>query len=147
VKNGAAASFSSNSLSEGTHLITAKYTGSATFTGSASQVLTQTMFQSSKPSKVSVTLTSSPNPSGLGQAVTFVADLKTSGSSVPTGFVQFVSDGVVIGSAPVNGTKKASTASLAASGLALGNHPVYALYLGDQNFESAASSVLLQSVR
>ena len=57
-----------SSLAVGNHVITAVYSGDANFTGSTA-TLTQTVNQ-----RISSTaVTSSVNPSGVGQAVTFTA--------------------------------------------------------------------------
>jgi hypothetical protein len=54
---------STSSLSLGNHSITARYSGDATYVGSTSPTVTLTVW--------SISMTSSPNPSALGQTVTF----------------------------------------------------------------------------
>ncbi|HYM96421.1 MAG TPA: Ig-like domain repeat protein, partial [Candidatus Sulfotelmatobacter sp.] len=75
-------------------------------------------------------VTSSQNPSVYSEAVTFQADV-TSGSGEPTGNVQFSIDGQPY-EAPV--ALDHGTASVIASGLAIGHHIVSADYLGAGGF-------------
>jgi hypothetical protein len=73
-----------------------------------------------------LTLTSSPNPSIIGQPVTFTA--KVTGNS-PTGTVTFSENGKLIGSAPLVG----GVATFVISSLPIGSDPVTASYAGDAN--------------
>jgi hypothetical protein len=80
-----------------------------------------------------ITLTSSPNPSLLGQSVTFTATVPAGA----TGTVQFMEGSTLLGTGTISGT----TATFTTSTLATGTHPVTAVYSGDANFNSASSSV------
>ena len=75
------ATFTTSAFSVGTHTnITATYAGSATFQGSTSAPLTISVLKSA----TTVALTSSQNPSSLGQSVTFTATCsRRLGSAVP----------------------------------------------------------------
>ncbi|MBV9457469.1 MAG: IPT/TIG domain-containing protein, partial [Bradyrhizobium sp.] len=74
----------------------------------------------------SLNLTSSPNPSNIGQPVTFTAQVT---GNNPTGSVTFTDNGTVIGSAPlVNGIATFTIATLPS-----GNNSVTASYPGDAN--------------
>jgi hypothetical protein len=74
----------------------------------------------------SLNLTSSPNPSNVGQVVTFTA--KVTGSN-PTGTVTFTENGQVIGTA----TLLSGVATFTTSSLHAGNNSVTASYPGDVN--------------
>jgi Autotransporter beta-domain/IPT/TIG domain len=74
----------------------------------------------------SLNLTSSPNPSNVGQVVTFTA--KVTGSN-PTGTVTFTENGQVIGTA----TLLSGVATFTTSSLHAGNNNVTASYPGDVN--------------
>src|SRR5206468_1393683 len=63
------ATFTTSTLAVGSHSITASYGGDATFSGSTSSPLTQTV----KKAGTTTLLSSSANPSVSGQAVTFTA--------------------------------------------------------------------------
>ena len=85
------ATFSTSTLSTGTHTLTAAYSGDSDFTASTSSTLTQTVNASAQ-----VTVTSSANPSVTGQTVTFTATVTPSvvGGPAPTGKVTFTVNGV-----------------------------------------------------
>jgi hypothetical protein len=91
-------------------------------------------------------LTSSTNPSVLGNPVDFTAIvIKISlGFGVPTGTVQFMIDGVKSGDQVELTNGRATINSL--STLAFGNHSISAMYSGDNNFASSTSSNLIQRV-
>jgi Autotransporter beta-domain/Bacterial Ig-like domain (group 3)/IPT/TIG domain len=83
----------------------------------------------------SMDVTSSPNPSSLGQAVTFTA--KITGSN-PTGVVTFTDNGTVIGTA----TLVSGVATFVISTLPAGSHSVTASYPGDANNASDPETVI-----
>ena len=85
-----------------------------------------------------ITLTSSLNPSLYGNSVIFTA-------SVPapaTGTVQFYDGTTALGT----GTIANGIATLTTSTLAVGTHPVTAVYSGDVNYNSATSAIYSQIV-
>lgn len=86
------------------------------------------------------TLTSSANPSNLGQTVTFSATV--TGTS-PSGTVQFNDGTTSLGPAVM---LSGGGAQLITSSLALGNHSIMALYSGDANHAASTSTALLQAV-
>src|SRR6266446_9148656 len=95
------------------------------------------------PSSSATTLTSSLNPSALGQAVTFTATVKpATGSGTPTGTVFNNAGATVLGP----GTLSGGTATLTTSGLGAGVHSITAIYGGDANFASSTSPALMQTV-
>jgi hypothetical protein len=87
------ASFSTSTLSAGTHTITACYSGSRNFTPSNGGV-GQTVNQAAppNPAATSTTVTSSLNPSTYEQSVTFATTV-TNSSGTPTGNVTFIEGG------------------------------------------------------
>src|SRR3989449_3140947 len=118
--NGSA-SLVTSTLAVGSHPLSATYSGSATFAASTSPNVTQIV----NPAATSTSLTSSPNPSISGQAVTLSSTV-TSGAGVPTGTVTFRDGATVLGTATlVNGS-----ASLVTSTLTVGTHPLTATYNG-----------------
>ena len=84
-------------------------------------------------------LTSSPNPSALGQSATFTA--RVTGSS-PTGTVTFYDGMTVIGTCNLS----AGSCSFTISSLSKGSHSITASYAGDGNNAASTSSALMQSV-
>ena len=84
-------------------------------------------------------LASSRNPSLVGESVTFTA---TVSGAAPGGSVQFADGPGVLGTAALEG----GVATFATSVLALGTHPVSAVYSGDANNTPSTSPVLNQMV-
>ncbi|MCK7473808.1 MAG: Ig-like domain repeat protein [Rhodopseudomonas palustris] len=92
-------------------------------------------------STTSTTLTSSLNPSEVGQAVTFTATV-SAGGPTPTGTVTFTEGGQVLGSA----TLVSGVASFTTAALPRGSHSITAVYAGNGSFASSTSAVLVQAV-
>ncbi len=134
--------FTTSSLAVGIHVITAYYYSSnVPFNTSNSAPITQVV----NPITISKTtaLASSPNPSTVGQTVTFTATVTpTSGTGTPTGTVQFFDGTTQIGSGTLDATT--GTTTFATSSLAVGNHSITAQYLGDQNDAGSTSAALKQ---
>ncbi len=93
------------------------------------------------PSKTatSTILTTSPNPSVNGQAVTLQANVNP-GSA--TGTVQFLDGGVAIGTAMLN----SGVAAFTTSSLGTGNHALTAAYTGDSSYQASVSGAQTQVV-
>ncbi|MGD9924929.1 MAG: Ig-like domain-containing protein, partial [Pseudorhodoplanes sp.] len=87
----------------------------------------------------SVALSSSQNPSQVGQAVTFTATV--TGLS-PTGSVTFRDGATVLGTVALSGGQ----ANLSTSALAAGSHSITAEYGGDANNAGSTSAPLNQQV-
>ena len=126
--------------SPGAHSITATYGGDNSFSGSSGS-LTHTVNQAA----TSTALASSPNPSTVGQSVTFTATVSVNspGAGTPTGTVTFFDGTTPLGSAPLNSS---GTATFATSALAAGTHAITASYGGDGNFTGSTSAALTQTV-
>ena len=172
--NGAGqATFTTSTLSVGTHSITAVYAGDTNFTTSTSAALSQVVNKSTS----ATALTSSLNPSNFGQAVTFTATVTSTGPAIsqpgggpvsrsrtiqmrttsitrakgvtplgtgtPTGTVTFLDGTTTIGTGTLNGS---GVATLTISNLAVGSHPITAQYNGDASFLASTSNVVTQVV-
>src|SRR5205823_1161246 len=96
------ATFVTSTLAGGALPITASYGGDATFSGSTSSTLTQTL---TKPTRRTVDL-SSANPSLSGQPVTFTATVtaKSPGAGTPTGTVTFKDGSTILGTGTLDGS-------------------------------------------
>jgi hypothetical protein len=89
------------------------------------------------------TLTSSPNPSTLGESVTFTAVVGSSAGAPPNGeTVSFQKGGTVLGT----GTLSGGSATFTTSTLGIGTTSVKAVYGGDAYFHSITSNVVRQEV-
>jgi uncharacterized protein (TIGR03437 family) len=130
------ATFSTSSLSVGNHSITASYGGDTNDNGSTSAVLTQTV----RPN-TTITLTSSPNPSNVGQSVILAA---TVSPSTATGGVTFF-DGsrALLTNDPMSGGK----ATISVPDFSAGIHPITAAYSYlEGNSPVTTSAALTQTV-
>ncbi|MCC7175782.1 MAG: Ig-like domain repeat protein [Bryobacterales bacterium] len=128
------------SFAVGTHHITARYGGDQTFADSLSPQFVQVVTEQTMSSTTTL-LSTSVNPSTLGQPVTFTATV-SSGSGTPTGTVQFYDAGVLLGSAGLSG----GSAQFTASSLSTGTHAITAVYGGDSTHLGSTSGVLTQTV-
>jgi hypothetical protein len=126
------ATYTTFSLTGGSHTITAQYGGDSNFQSSTSATLTQVVTQAS----TTTTVSSSPNPSAVGQTVTIMARITSSTKVLPTGAVTFSDGAILLGTAIVAN----SSASLTTSSLGSGPHSIVAQYSGDVNFLSSSSS-------
>ena len=130
--NGSA-TFSATSLTQGTHSITAVYSGDANNATSTSAATSQVV-----KAVTSVLLASSLNPAVVGQSIVFTATL----NSAATGTVQFLDGSTVIGT----GTVSSGVATFATTSLAQGTHSISASYSGDTNYASASSAPLAETI-
>jgi hypothetical protein len=124
-------------LTAKTHTSKATYAGDIKFkpsTGSVTQVV--------EKYPTTTTLTSSLNPSHFGQAVTFTAQVTSTGPA-PTGSMKFLDGTTSIGLATLSG----GVAKLTKSTLAAGTHPITAHYNGNATSSTSTSSVVNQVVQ
>ena len=132
--SGGVATLTTSTLAAGNHTITASYSGDSNF-GTSTGSLTNNP-QVVNKGATTVTLTSSQNPSALGQAITFTATV-SGGGGTATGTVTFLDGGTSIGT----GTLSGGVATLTTSTLAAGNHTITANYSGDSNFSASTGSL------
>jgi hypothetical protein len=143
---GGVAGYTTAELAPGLHLITAVYQGDATYAGSTSASLLETVQQLTTVTVVS----SSANPSAAGAAVLLHATVIEASSNSPesaggaiTGTVTFLNGGTTLG-----------TGTLSAGGLAtisvvtipLGQNNITAVYSGSTNYLVSTSVAMVQSV-
>lgn len=135
------ANCATSALTVGPHSITAAYSGDSNNAGSVSPPLTQVV----APPPPGVSLTSSLNPSTLGNSVTFTANVT---GQTPTGTVTFKNGTSALCSAvPLQGGGNAPMATCTTAALTRGLHSITAQYSGDANNVAATSPVLTQSVK
>jgi len=93
--------------------------------------------------KMATTITSSVNPSVVGQPVTFTATLTSiAGPPLDGEMVQFVVSSKVYGSSPLKG----GVAQFTTSAIPVGSHIVVAKYFGDANYLPAKYTAVTQQV-
>lgn len=124
-----------NTLSVGTHVVTAQYSGDTNFAPSTSATLTQTVAKDN----TKTTLSSSLNPSTLGQRVTFTATLSPvgPGNGTQTGTVTFSIDGISQLPLVLSGNSVTVTTNT----LTKGTHQIVAKYSGDSSFNSSTDTI------
>jgi hypothetical protein len=125
--------FTTSTLTVGTHSIVAAYLGDPNNPAASSTALNQVVAKAA----TTTTLHSSPNPSTAGSEVTFNAAVASAGETVPGGMVAF-NDGptLLCRRNLVNGHAACRTENLA-----IGKHHVTARYLGDMNSQSSKASI------
>jgi hypothetical protein len=122
-------------------LLTANWCVNSTCPNGAASVLINTSLNGT-----TTTLSSSPNPSNFGQAVTFTATVTGQQGfykGAPTGTVSFYDGTTNIGNSNLN----SGMATLMTSTLAVGTHSMTATYNGDTNFVPSTSPPLNQLVQ
>ena len=143
-------------LAPGTHVITAAYSGDASFNSSASSAVTIIVNRGQTASVLQLT------PSVLSAASTLTLNVQVSargfgsggtqgyGAAAPTGLVTFTSGGVNLGSAaltqktyPSSSTDSAAvTVALPASLLQIGTNAITVNYQGDANYSPSNSQAV-----
>jgi Bacterial Ig-like domain (group 3) len=132
------ATLTTTALAVAADSITAVYAGDFSYAGSASNAVSVSVGVAS----TSTRLTSSPDPSSLGQSVTFTAYVTGSYGGTATGTMVFSSGSGALGSSALSG----NAASVTTSSLAAGTSSVTATYSGDGNFASSTSDAVVQTV-
>ncbi len=138
--SGGQAAVTISSLAVGGHTIAASYTPDTdSFTGSSG-----TLSQTVNKANTTTTVTSSANPSLLGQPVTFTATVSVvaPGAGTPTGSVSFYDGATLLGTVSLGGNQAQFTTST----LGVGSHNITASYSGDGNFNGSTSPALVQQV-
>ena len=138
------ATFSTSSLAVGLHSIVATYAGDTVhFTSSSAPAIIQTVLEGT-----STTLTSTANPSAIGQSVTFTTTVSVSGGGgvTPSGTVSFIDGTTVLTTQAINA---GGGAMYTTSTLTAGIHQITAVYNGDaaKQIQGSTSTVLNQDVQ
>jgi hypothetical protein len=128
-----------STLGAGSHSVSVSYAGNGQYIGSSSGSVSLTV------AKVATTTTiaSAPNPSVLGQNVTFTATVVSTTGAIPVGTVTFKKGAVTLGTGTIDGTGHATFSTTA---LPEGPNNVNAVYGGSTNFLGSASANLNQRV-
>lgn len=130
---GGSATFTTTSLSVGSHTITASYIGDQNFTGSsavAGQVVSQ--------AATATVIVSWANPSAVGEVTTLSIRIAGAFGGTPTGKVTLQDGATILGKFSPSLT---GSVSFKTSTLALGTHNITAQYSGDASFLSSSGSL------
>lgn len=136
------ATFTTSSLSVGSHTILFTYSGDGNF-----QTSNVSFNHVVEQGATSTTLGSSANPSVFGTSITLTATVSPTlpAAGTRTGTVQFKNGGVSISGCDAVSVSAAGVATCPMSGLAIGAYNFTADYSGDTNFK-ASNGALLQNV-
>jgi len=126
------ATFTISALNAASYPLTAVYSGDSMNAPGTSNVVNQLVLQAT----TAAAITSSANPSTLGQAVTFTASI-TSPTIIAKGPVTFTAGNTVLGTAQLSGGK----AKLSISTLPVGTTTVTVTYQGNSNIAKSTASV------
>ena len=136
---GGVATLTTSALHLGTESITAAYFGNAKYSGSTSSPLGQMV----NPATTTVGLTSSPNPSTVGQSVMFTATVAPQFSGTPQGKVKFMNGTKALGTVTLAG----GMATLSKPFLGAGTKSITAVFFsGSADFSGSTSPILSQVV-
>jgi hypothetical protein len=127
------ATLTKSNLNADPYPLTAVYAGDSANLSSTSPVLNQVVLETTS----TAALTSSPNPSTQGQAVTFRATI-SSPTVIPKGPVTFTSGKTVLGTAQLSSGK----GKLVISSLPVGSTKVTVTFNGDSNIAKSSASVI-----
>jgi RHS repeat-associated protein len=136
--NTRTATYTTTTLSVANHSITAVYAGDGANAGSTSVAVVQTV-----KAKPTVTLTSSVNPTNVGQTTVLVA--KATGSNL-NGVLKIMDGSTVLATWNVTGGVAGFTGQLTTPFATSGTHSLTATYSGDAVNADSASAVLAQVV-
>lgn len=132
--SGGQATFSISNLAPDFHAITAIYAGDASFLTSRSANLLQGV----NVTDTTTTVNASALDPHIGRTVSFTATVSpvAPGAGAPTGTVTFMEGTTTLGI----GTLAGGSATFSISALALGVHPVTAVYSGNADFAASTSA-------
>lgn len=120
-------------LAVGNDSITASYAGDSSHAASTSPVFSQTVNKAA----VTISLTSSPNPSTVNQTVTLTATVTApAGLPIPTGKVQFKRGAVILGTVTLSN----GSATLNTTFSKKGSYSLTANYQGNTNYATGSGS-------
>jgi autotransporter-associated beta strand protein len=138
------ASFATSTLDIGTASITAVYSGDANDVDSTSSAVSQVV----DPFSTTIVVSTSPDPSVVGQTVTATATVSvlSPGVNPPTGTVTFYGDGHPIGTGTLSTTNGVTTATVTGVAQSIGNFAITASYSGDALDAPSDSAAVIQAV-
>jgi hypothetical protein len=143
--SGGRATFTTSTLTAGTHHLTVTYGGAAGLAASSSATVLLTAGTPAAKAGTQTTLAASTGSTTYGQPVTFTATVRrVSGTATPTGTVTFKDGTVIVGTVAVT---SAGSASLTLSRLRGGSHALTATYNGDTRFKGGTAAARALSVK
>ena len=139
VNSSGVATFTTSALGFGSNLISAVYSGNATFTTSTSPPLTEMITKT----PTTTALTVSPNLAVAGQVVTFTATVAPIPAGATSGTISFYNGSTLLGTATVNSS---GAATFTDSDLTSGTDTITAVYSGNPSFAGSTSTPMSLTV-
>ena len=133
------ATFTTTTLTAGSHNITAAFAGSSTFLGSISSTVAVNV-TGTAATTTTTALTSSATSAGFGTNITLTATVVPGvAGTTATGIVNFLDGSTNLGPGTLDATGKAT---LSTTALAVGTHSITASYAGTTTFAPSTSAAL-----
>src|SRR5262249_25362978 len=134
------ASFSTSSLSVGSHIVTASFTGTGGFDDSSGDTQAVVVQE-----PTSTSLGASANPAVFGQPLTFTATVTANdlGAGVPVGQVVFMDGATVLATVDVDAT---GHATLTTTTLPFGDHSITASFVGSAGWLASTARPTPQDI-
>ncbi len=139
---GNIATLTISNFAQGTHSITAVYSGNTSYATSTSSAVSQVV-NGAGTAATTTTLTTSPNPSTQGASVTLSAMVTSTTPGTISGSVSFY-DGAKLLDTPI--TMTGNLATLVISNFGQGTHTITAQYNGNSNYAVSTSTAVSQVV-
>lgn len=139
LNNGGVATYTTSSLTVGTHLITAMYAGDSNDLGATSNTINQVVTKAN----TTTVLASSLTPVLTLTPVTFTITVNNGSNIAPTGSVILSDGSVTIGTA----TLASGKATIPVQALSAGQHSIIATYNGDAQDLTSASQPFTETVQ
>ncbi len=143
------ATFTTSTLAPGLHTIGAKYPGDSLYGPSTAPTVAQMVLSAPVLPATVTQLSSSANPSAVGQSVTFTAIVTPAAGTTagtPTGTVTFTINGVAQTPVPLALVGGIDEATFTTTTLGPGTNTISAGYSGDSAFAPSTSAALAQVV-
>ncbi|CAM3419362.1 Ig-like domain-containing protein [Nocardioides dubius] len=143
-ESGSQLSVSVADLAPGSYQVVARYAGDASYRASDSAPTSHTVIAGAAIVPTTTEVSSTANPAGFGDLLTFTARVSAEDGSVPAGLVRFTVDGVALGGQVVlDGDGVAESTTIAAP--EPGDHTVIATFVPDVGF-GGSGAILTQTV-
>jgi hypothetical protein len=136
--NSSGAAIITPTLAAGSYQIVATYSGNASIGGSASAPLAYSVVGATTQTSLTVT----PSPALILAPITFTATI-SGNDPTPTGSVNFLANGVIIGTSTLNSS---GVATFSDSALPAGSYSMTAVYLGNSNDATSTSPAVSETV-
>ena len=133
------ATYTIQHVTPGLHTYLAQYPG----TGAVDPAFSVKVYVLVDPYPTSLTLTSTPNPSEVGQSVTFTVT-STAPDGTNPGPIQLTDNGAPL--ATITAPNAAGAYTFSTTTLTVGSHPIQATFAGDTNHAAATSNIVIQVV-